>query len=328
MGGRDHTSHRLVALGLSERQAVLLLYLVSALAGAIAVFAYRYGLSVAVLFIALLALGLLIFGRFLFRLAVYPDAAPATEAPSLLRQVADFTYTRQIGTVLIDLLLIVLAYHAAYLLRFEERYELELAKFLESLPIVLAVQLFALALLRTYQGVWRYTGLTDVLRLARGVALGTAGSVVVLVFLYRFEGYSRTVFVLDGLVLIVLLAGSRLALRALDELLRPVPAHFRRALIYGAGDGGVLALREIRNNAALELTPVGFLDDDRSKHRSSILGTPVLGGIDRLEEVIARHQVSDVIIASAKIDPATVDRVARACDTLGVRVSRATLTLH
>ncbi len=323
VGGRDHTSHRLVALGLSERQAVLFLYAVAAAAGGVALFVYREGASYGVLAVALLVIGMLIFAGYLSHLRVYPEGeVPAGRFVSL---VSDFMYKRQVAAISIDLVLIVLAYYTAYLLRFEHSFSVEEGLFLQSLPVVLGCQLSALALMRVYQGVWRYTSLADLIRLSQAIVAGTAAAVIALVFLYRFQGYSRAVFVVDAVFLLVFLGGSRLSLRALAELIRPRSSRSRRALIYGAGDGGVLALREIRNNPRLELVPIGFLDDDRSKHRTLIHGMPVLGGPDRLEELVSEHSVSDVVIASQKIDQDVAAALALACAQLGVRLTRASL---
>lgn len=67
-------------------------------------------------------------------------------------------------------------------------------------------------------------------------------------------------------------------------------------LLYGAGDAGHLALREIRQNPDLQLDPVGFVDDDRTKHRAMVHGLPVLGGGDDLSELISRYDIEEVII--------------------------------
>ena len=74
-GGRDHTSHRLVALGLSEREAVLLLYAVSLLSGTVALLSYRYQLSYGIVLVALLVIGLALFGVYMGRIHVYPEEA-------------------------------------------------------------------------------------------------------------------------------------------------------------------------------------------------------------------------------------------------------------
>jgi UDP-GlcNAc:undecaprenyl-phosphate GlcNAc-1-phosphate transferase len=134
VGGRDHTSHRLVRLGLSERRAVLLLYLVSIAAGIVAYSSYQLGLSYGVILISFLIFGFGVLGVYLSRVEVYEGAVPpATDG--LVRLVTDFQYKRQVITLLIDLVLIVLAYYTAYLLRFEDQFRDFEQLFVRSLPL-------------------------------------------------------------------------------------------------------------------------------------------------------------------------------------------------
>jgi UDP-GlcNAc:undecaprenyl-phosphate GlcNAc-1-phosphate transferase len=325
-GGRDHTSHRLVALGLSEREAVLLLYLVSILSGGVAFFSYEYGLSYGAVLVALLFIGLGLFGVYLGRLRVYPESeARLAEGARFVRLIADFPYKRQVATVAIDLLLIAVAYYAAYLLRFERNFPREQPLLVQSFPIVLVCQLLAFASFRVYQGMWRYAGLRDLVRLVQAASVGTVAAVLVLLFLFRFEGYSRAVFILDWLLLVVLTGASRLSFRALSEILRPAGTDLRRVVIYGAGDGGVMVLREILNNRELGRTAVAFLDDDRTKHRTTILGVPVVGGCERLEEIVRSRSVAEVIVSSHKVPPERFSEIARRCEAIGVPCVRASL---
>jgi UDP-GlcNAc:undecaprenyl-phosphate GlcNAc-1-phosphate transferase len=325
-GGRDHSSHRLVALGLSEREAVLLLYLVSLVSGGVAFFSYRYGLSYGAVLVALLLIGLVLFGVYLGRLRVYPESeAQRAEGARFVRLIAGFPYTRQVAAVAVDLALIAVAYYAAYVLRFEHNFPREQPLLIQSFPIVLVCQLLAFASFRLYQGIWRYTGLRDLLRLVQAASIGTLAAVVVLLFLFRFAGYSRAVFVLDWLLLIVLVSASRLSFRALSEILRPAGTDLRRVVIYGAGDGGVMVLREILNNRELGRTAVAFLDDDRSKHRTTILGVPVVGGSERLEEIVRGRDVAEVIVSSQKVPPERFAAIARRCEALGIPCVRASL---
>ena len=133
-------------------------------------------------------------------------------------------------------------------------------------------------------------------------------------------------FFLGGVFLV--LSGSRVAFRLLGDWSRPRSTTSRRALIYGAGDGGALTLRELRNNAALARHPVGFLDDDRDKRGRRIDGLPILGGLDAVEEIFATQQVEEVIIASQKIPPERVERLSAMCTTRGVLVTRASLWMQ
>ncbi len=328
-GGRDHTSHRLVALGLSEREAVLLLYLVALASGTVAFFAYRYGLSYTSVLIVFLGIGLGLLGVFLGRLKVYAEGTAALEEGArFFSLVADFPYKRQVATVCLDVVLIVTAYYSAYLLRFEGELAPELPRFIESLPVVIGGQLFAFAVFRVYQGVWRYTSLSDLLRLAQAASLGSTLAVLLVLFLWRFEGYSRTVFVLDWVLLVGLVAGSRLSFRALAELIRPGTAQTENVLIYGAGDGGLMVAREFANNRALGGRVVAFLDDDRSKHNSTILGVRVVGGFERLDETLDARDIARVVISSSRIGPERAAEIARVCEEREVRVSRAVLSLE
>jgi UDP-GlcNAc:undecaprenyl-phosphate GlcNAc-1-phosphate transferase len=329
MGGRDHASHRLVALGLSDRSAVLLLYLIAMLSGAVALASYRYGLSQMVVVVTFLATAAALFGVFLGRLDVYPARADGTRDRSrFVTLIAEFSYRRQVAAVIIDAVLIVTCYYAAYLLRFEQQAHRELPLFVQSLPIVIGCQLAAFAYSRLYQGIWRYTSVRDFLQLVQAVTAGTGLAVVVLVLAYRFEGYSRALFVLDWMLLIGSAGAARLSFRALGEALRAPSSIGTRVLIYGAGDAGVMLLRELRNNPARERQVVAFLDDDRSKHRTLIQRLPVLGGIEQLRQIVESTGATQVIVSSQKVPEARLQDLSNACATLGLSMMRASLRIE
>jgi UDP-GlcNAc:undecaprenyl-phosphate GlcNAc-1-phosphate transferase len=324
-GGRDHTSHRLVGLGITERQALAFLYTVSILSGCVAILSYEYGFAYTIALLAVLLIGLVLLGVHLSRVQILRSDRRA-EGP-MLRLVADLPYKRQVAMVAIDLLLIVTAYYAAYLLRFENEFGLYRTTFLQTLGPVIIIQVLALALAGIYRPLWRYTSFSDLLGLIRGVTAAAAATVLYLLFATRFENLSRAVFVLDWLLLLILLAGSRASFRLLGELLRPARPDFSRVLIYGAGDGGELTLRELRKNARLRRDPVGFLDDDRSKIGTHIHGVPVLGGLEQAADVLERHRVEEVIVASDKIPAEAVHRLESICARQGILTVRASMRI-
>jgi UDP-GlcNAc:undecaprenyl-phosphate GlcNAc-1-phosphate transferase len=326
-GGRDHTSHRLVSLGISERRALACLYGVSILAGLLAVLSYQYGLTHTVVLLALLLIGLVLLAVYLSGVQI---VAGSTEAPAaaVVRLVADLPFKRQIATVTLDLVLVVMAYYAAYLLRFEAAFEQYRATFLRTVGPVIVLQLSALTLFGNYRGLWRYTSLRDLLRLLQGATVGVGACVLYFVFTNRFEGLSRAVFVMDWLLIVLLLSTSRVSFRLLGETLRPASGHYQRVLIYGAGDGGELMLRELRHNAALRREAVGFVDDDRSKAGSRIHDVPVLAGLDQVADLLAEHRVGEVIVSSAKIPRDRIQRLEAICAAQGVAVVRASVRLE
>jgi UDP-GlcNAc:undecaprenyl-phosphate GlcNAc-1-phosphate transferase len=148
------------------------------------------------------------------------------------------------------------------------------------------------------------------------------------VYTERFVGFSRTVFVLDWLLLLVLIGGSRVSFRLFAEMFRPKPASFERVLIYGAGAGGELVVREILNNSALRRVPVGFVDDDRSKHSTRIHGVPVFGGSDQIEGVVREHRITELIVSSPKILGNELATATAICGRLDIPVRRVVLRLE
>jgi UDP-GlcNAc:undecaprenyl-phosphate GlcNAc-1-phosphate transferase len=330
-GGRDHTSHRLVALGISERRALAFLYGTACASGLVAVLTYRYGITYTVVLLALLVVALVLLGVHLSRVQVARQTAGRPDASTdglIVRLVAEFPFKRHVATVLLDLVLIVVAYYAAYLLRFEEAFEANRDAFVRTIGPVVLIQLSALAYFGAYRGLWRYTSVPDLLRLLRGTTVGVAASVVFFVFTTRFEDLSRAVFVLDWMLLVLFVAGSRVSFRLLGEALRGRRSESRRVVIYGAGDGGELMLRELRNNPDLRREPVGFVDDDREKAGARIHGVPVLGGLDALDDLLARFEVAEVVVSSRKIPGERLRRLEAVCAGRGVTVVRGTVQME
>ena len=326
-GGRDHTSHRLVALGMSERRATFTLWAISAAAGGLAVIVKNTSAMVAGFLIAIFGMGILFLMIFLGRVTVYEPIASAEEGRgrALLPTLADFSYKRRVFETLNDLAVILLAYYAAFLLRFDGVADVDfnLRMFIRSLPAVIVVQLSVFLAVGLYRGVWRYTGLDDLTRIVKAVAAAAAISTVALVLLYRFEGMSRSVMMIDAVLLLVGVAGSRVAFRLLRNwLVERRPDDAQRALIYGAGDGGELLLRELKNNLRLGLLPVAFVDDDPQKAGRVIHGVRVVGSSDELSRILVEERVQVVVASTAQIDPSRWARVERACTEAGLGCRR------
>jgi UDP-GlcNAc:undecaprenyl-phosphate GlcNAc-1-phosphate transferase len=147
--------------------------------------------------------------------------------------------------------------------------------------------------------------------------------VIVLLYAYRFVGYSRAVFVIDWMLLVGFVSAVRVSFRLLAEYVRPDDGSAPRVLVYGAGEGGMVMLRELHLNPALGRSLVGFVDDDPVKQHRRMQGVPVLGGTDELPRIIRRYRVQELVIASKKIPDERVQRVERICEKQGVRTLRA-----
>jgi UDP-GlcNAc:undecaprenyl-phosphate GlcNAc-1-phosphate transferase len=323
-GGRDHTSHRLVAIGLSPRQALMFLTSMSAGAGVVALLSYRAHVTHPIALLGHLLIGLSLLGVYLARAHVVHDVA-ARPHGAVLRLLEDFPYKRQVATLLLDVCLIVLAYYAAFVIRFEEEFPRAAPQLYGSLPVVLLAHLTALSAFGVYRGVWQYTSVSDGIRIVKAITIGMVAVVLMLMPHGQLVTGSSTIFVLNWLLLVVFITGSRLSFRLFGEMFRSRPDSFQRVLVYGAGGGGALITREILDNPELRRVPIGFVDDDRSKHLTRIHGLPVFGGVEQIERVVRESQVAEVIISSTKIGGTALDRAATVCKDLHVPLKRASL---
>jgi len=328
-GGRDHTSHRLVALGMSERHAVLMLYGFAALSGVLAILVQRARLDVSLAAIAGFTIVLTLVGVYLAGVKVYDESeAGALKDKPLYTFLVDLSYKRRIFEVLLDVVLVILSYWASYAIRFPADSP-AWALFIRTLPVLVFVKMSVFLVVGVYRGLWRYTSMSDLIVFAKAVILSSVASVLLLLFLFRFEGYSRKVFVLDALLMFLFLACSRLAFRLFRQLLPAVSKNEgRRVLIYGAGDGGELLLRELRNNRELQLAPIGFLDDDPAKSGKVIHGLRVFGANGDLGAVCSQHEVDEVVISSMKMTEERIQEVLRTCSERQIAVKRMRITME
>ena len=331
-GGRDHTSHRLVALGMSERRAVWMLYGLAALSGFLAIMVRSSKSDVSIALIAAFTLGLTLLGVYLAGVKAYDKEAEVRTARDkpLFAFLVDFSYKRRIFEVLLDVVLIVLAYWSAYAIKFEPFSNSPAWRlFLRTLPVLVVVRLAAFLLFGVYRGIWRYTSIDDLMAFAKAVAAGSVISLVIVLFKFRFEGFSRTIFLIDALVMLLLLAGSRVAFRFFRQVL---PAgngdSARRVLIYGAGDAGELLLRELLNNRELSYAPVGFMDDDPQKQGKVIHGFRVFGGNGLLKKIMTEHEVEQVLISSPRISDERIAEIWRECEAHNIELKRMSIKIE
>jgi len=147
--------------------------------------------------------------------------------------------------------------------------------------------------------------------------------------LYRFQNFSRAVFVADAVILFLSLSMSRMAFRLFRHFI-PVSysADGRRVLIYGAGDGGELVLRELQNNPALKYKPVGFLDDDPLKVDKVIHGLPVFAGNGSIRRVCDENEIEEILISCKGIPGERLREIREICIDIGVVLQRATLKIE
>jgi FlaA1/EpsC-like NDP-sugar epimerase len=175
-----------------------------------------------------------------------------------------------------------------------------------------------------YRRLWVYAS-TNELRLitvaVSAASVLTSGIMLALVSARLIQpGMPRSALGIDWLLSLILIGGSRFALRILSEQSTPTPnEHSRLALIVGAGNAGALIVRELQKSPQLNLLPVGFLDDDPAKQRQEIYGVPVLGTINEMASILENHSVDEVIIAIPSAPGHVVRLVSEVCRLKGIQ---------
>jgi len=308
-GGRDHTSHRLVALGLSERQTLLVLMGVALLSGLSAVIVEALSYNLSLVLIPVIVLILTLFSAYLGQLKIVDaDSQTQSQRSVITNWMVELTYRRRVLEVVLDFFLIAFAYYLTYIARLGAPLSVEItARFLSTSPIIVVSTYIAFFIFGVYRGVWQFIGVEDALRVIGAVIGGASLSAGLVWGFYPRDEFSGWMFFIYALILIFVMLASRFSFRLLDRVVRPAnPQDEIPIFIYGAGAGGSLALRECQQNMALNYHPIGFLDDDPLKVGRSVHGLSVLGGVEDIERLISRHKVCGIIIASRKIENSAV----------------------
>lgn len=317
-GGRDHTSHRLAGLGLSERVTVLVLYAVAAGMAGLGLLAGAIGFA----FLPIGALSLIALVMFAMFLVENPVAAALDGAPGRASVIGGGrAFLRYGGEIALDITLALVAILSAYLIRFESfGPSVSLPLVIAALPIVIPIQLAAFVLLGLYRIMWRYLSVVDMFVIVRAAFVGTLVAAVVVLALQPDLGHSRAAFLIDFILLSLLVAGSRMFLVSLRHWFgMQGRAKGRGVLIVGANETGAMALRLLLRSADPKYRPAGFLDDDPGKQRRRIGGVPVVGRLHELRAVVARER-AEVVVLALEDGFEREQAVRRQCEELGLEL--------
>jgi len=313
-GGRDHSSHRLVRFGLSEKHAVALLALIATCIGGSSL-AYtvldnqRYTIAGVVLTFVLLVQ----FASFL------ADVERRTGPGETVRFTQAFAvHWRRIVEVVVDFLVITVSFLAAYVIEFgwpgtpDQRFIGGL-----TLPVLLAARYLAFIPFGLYRSVWRYAGARDAVAIASAVVLSEVVTLSFMVLTQNMRDFRRTFFIVDALICMVAIGASRFAERAIVTSARSMRDRAgRRTLIVGAGRTGRSLMRELRETAGERV--VGFVDDNPRLRRRRVHGVPVLGATREVARLLERTKPDIVLITIPDAPRETLDAVVDACVDAGV----------
>ncbi|MGZ8716368.1 MAG: hypothetical protein ACXWYO_04580, partial [Gaiellaceae bacterium] len=313
-GGRDHTSHRLVYEGLSDKRAVVLLCAVSAALGLTSLAYKVLDDTLVTLAGVLVTFAVLVqFGSYLADV----NRAPVAEGTSFVRSL--LVHRRRLVEVLVDFALISASFVAAYAIRIQgagtvwDRHLLHLA-----LPAVLVARYITFILFGLYRGVWRYAGARDAVSVFAAVLASEAAAFLFMWATVPWNGFPRGIFLIDLLLCTGLVGAARFSERAVAHGIGSLVGrrNQRRALIIGAGRSGRSLLRELRETPGERV--IAFVDDDPALRRRRIQGVPVVASLDEIGWALGRLEPDTVLVTIPDAPRERLDAVMEACSRAGV----------
>ncbi|MGE3073817.1 MAG: polysaccharide biosynthesis protein [Dehalococcoidia bacterium] len=226
---------------------------------------------------------------------------------------------RALGAMVLDVMVIALAYAAALLLRFDAEVPHQNSRFVfEIFPLIAAVYIVANIVFGVYRTMWAYGSLGDILALFRPVLFAT-----VVIFAVNFWDNERdlplSVVLIAGELIFPGMAFVKMRGRLLSRLPRVAMAS-QRLLIIGAGHTGQALARELQNSPGLNYQPIGYLDDDPRKLNRRMHGLRVFGSVADLDAQIHDHAVNAVAIAIPRAPGSVVRSIVATCQAAGVPV--------
>jgi len=218
-GAKDHTSHRLVMLGLSERNAVLTLYLLAALSAFVAVLCKRVWSDVGPGILALFLLTATAFWFYLAKIQLPEEWLSRTNALTFLLPEFLNSVGKRAAMVFVDSGLIVLAEFLGYLLRFDGVPRQYAGSFLWAAVLLILVKIPLFAIFSVYRRDWAIRALPDIYPIIKGSGLGSVLVVSALTYMTGFKDFSRAVFATEMVLTVCLMSFVRTVSRFFDDVL-------------------------------------------------------------------------------------------------------------
>ena len=227
--------------------------------------------------------------------------------------------SRRLSIVAVHAILVIVANYLAFWLRFDGDIPRQYwDMWAHMMPWLVVISVLTFLPLHLYDGMWQYVGVRDLRAMVIGAFSSIALFYVLIRGVLRLPAYPRSVFIIDFMLLVVLLAGLRIAWRLWCE--QPPRTRTRRVLIYGAGDAGAMILGEMLNGGDRERLPIGFVDDDPSKVGRRINGVPVLGTRRDLTRIVEEANAGEVLVAMPQAASEVLRAIVKELESYKLRI--------
>jgi UDP-GlcNAc:undecaprenyl-phosphate GlcNAc-1-phosphate transferase len=309
-GGRDHTSHRFVDLGMPEKQTLWMLWALAAVGGGVGLLLRSAERGTALLLGGVLVGMLTLVGAYLLAVRFRTLEGGTKPGLTLYRFLVRSQERYPVMALFLDGVWIALAYYAAYLIRWEpSELPVQLPYFQATAVIFVGVKLIALVLTGTYSSPWSTFGLYDALRVLRSSLVATLLGAAAL-FLLERVGLSRGVMAIDFLVCSLLIVGSRFSFRLIEGTARRWSEEGVAVVILARVADAELAVRQLARVTEPRLRPVAVADPGNGAARATVGALPLFGGQAALRHALRESKANAVVMVSFSVQNETEAREA------------------
>ena len=197
-----------------------------------------------------------------------------------------------------DIAVAILAWYSAFLLRFNFNIPIEQITLMKkTIIVVFIVEAITSILFGLYRGTWRFASLTDLKRILASTFVSSVILVSMLFVMNTEPNIPRSILILNPVLLILMMSGSRIIYRAFKEhqIYGPNLKQGKPVFIIGAGVTAISLIRDLSQSPEWQV--IGILDNDKSMHGRELLGLKVFGSIELLSKMVERFKFRHVIIA-------------------------------
>ncbi len=186
-----------------------------------------------------------------------------------------------------------------------------------------ALGLAGLYITRMYRPVLMFASVAELISIIKLATLLELGCFLLqrgLQYVVPAFAVPRSIYLISWAFVMIGLGGARMMFKIITATSAKSRPNLRRTLIVGAGSAGVLVAKELTHSPDSEQYPVAFIDDDKAKRNLQILGLPVLGGREKIPEVIRQYDIQDIIIAIPSATKKEVAEIVNICNRMKVSI--------
>ncbi|UCC96029.1 MAG: polysaccharide biosynthesis protein, partial [Candidatus Omnitrophota bacterium] len=236
---------------------------------------------------------------------------------------------RNFFVMLLHSLLISLAYLGSFYIRFDLKIPPEyFSLMLKTLPVLAIIKLIVFYYFGLFRMSIRFASVFDLWHIVKANVVATVCFIIAMVFVSGPLPVPRSIFIIDWVLAVIFIGGIRFISRIFRER-NPfsITQSGRKTLVVGAGEAGLMILKEYRNNPNANVDVVGFIDDDRIKKNLVIHGVKVLGSRDHIPEIVKKYQIEEIIIAIPSASGEVIREIISYCQIPDVKI-KIVPTLH